>query len=500
MKPFEKPLFVLEMANNHMGDVLHGKKIIKTYGKICKQFPQFSFAFKFQYRDLETFIHPNAKGRDDIKYVKRFSETKLERSNFDELVQEARYNNFITMATPFDETSVFVIEEQNLDLVKIASCSFTDWPLLERIVKTSKPIIASTAGATIIEIDRVVSFLQHREKEFVIMHCVGEYPTPDKNMHIGQIDFLKKRYPSVRIGFSTHESPEHFDIIKIAIAKGACVFEKHVGVPTEKYQLNAYSSNPEQFENWLKAAANAYSLCGVSEERLPVNQPELDSIYSLQRGVFVNRIVQPGEIITNKDVFFAFPPEKNQYRANDWTKYSMFKALEKIQVNEAITPINVSVENSSQKVWEIAQKAKQLLEASKITIPGGADLEISHHYGIENFNEFGLIMITVINREYCKKLLISQPGQQHPEQYHEKKEETFHILYGKVNMKLDGVERLLKPGDVITVNPGVRHAFSTETGSVIEEISSTHYLNDSFYTDESISKNPFRKTFITYWM
>jgi len=53
---------------------------------------------------------------------------------------------------------------------------------------------------------------------------------------------------------------------------------------------------------------------------------------------------------------------------------------------------------------------------------------------------------------------------------------------------------------VINVEPGVRHAFVSPTGSVIEEISSTHYKDDSYYTDESIMNNKMRKTHLTYWM
>ena len=69
----------------------------------------------------------------------------------------------------------WVIEGQGLYIIKDASCSFTDWPLLERIAATGRPIIASTAGASLEDIDRVVSFLMHRDKRFAILHCVGEY-------------------------------------------------------------------------------------------------------------------------------------------------------------------------------------------------------------------------------------------------------------------------------------------------------------------------------------
>jgi N-acetylneuraminate synthase len=65
---------------------------------------------------------------------------------------------FLSICTPFDEKSVDLIDQQKFNIIKIASCSFTDWPLLERVVRSDKPIIASTAGASLEEIDKVVSF------------------------------------------------------------------------------------------------------------------------------------------------------------------------------------------------------------------------------------------------------------------------------------------------------------------------------------------------------
>ena len=109
-------------------------------------------------------------------------------------------------------------------------------------------------------------------------------------------------------------------------------------------------------------------------------------------------------------------------------------------------------------------------------------------------------MLTVVNRDYCKKLLVSLPGQKHPEQYHKQKEETFHVLYGTVEIELNGKIQTCHPGDVVTIEPETRHAFVSYDGAVIEEISSTHFVNDSFYTDESISLNENRKTILTHWM
>jgi len=493
-------LVVLEMANNHMGDMTHGFKVISDFGAVCRKFPEFKFAFKLQYRELDTFIHPSMRGRDDIKYIKRFSETKLTRENFDQLVSKIREEGFLAMATPFDNASVATIVEQKLDILKIASCSFTDWPLLEEAVAANLPVIASTAGAELSDIDKVVSFLAHRNKDFAIMHCVGEYPTADEKLHINQINLLQQRYPGVRIGFSTHEDPSNTDIVKMAVAKGATIFEKHVGVETEKYALNAYSASPLQIQAWLEAARYAFTVCGVGDQRLPENTAEKASLRSLRRGVFLRHDVKAVATITNDDVYFAFPPEDGQFTANDWSKYAQFTSTSKISKGAALTPTNAKRMDTRDTIWKIAQKVSNLIKESKITVPGGIDLEISHHYGLDKFDQVGLTMFTVVNRGYCKKLLVSLPGQQHPEQYHNKKEETFHVLHGEVHISLNGEKRVCFPGEVINVEPGVRHAFVSPTGSVIEEISSTHYKDDSYYTDESIMNNKMRKTHLTYWM
>ena len=493
-------LIILEMANNHMGDLAHGFKVISAFGAVCRQFPEFKFAFKLQYRDLDTFIHPAMKGRDDIKYIKRFSETRLTRQDFDQLVAKIREEGFLAMSTPFDNASVGMIVEQNLDILKIASCSFTDWPLLEEAVATNLPIIASTAGAEIEDIDRVVSFLSHRNKEFAIMHCVGEYPTADEKLHISQINFLQQRYPGMRIGFSTHENPANTDIVKMAIAKGATIFEKHVGVETGQYPLNAYSASPSQIQAWLDAARYALMVCGIGDSRLPVNEFERASLRSLRRGIFLQRDVEAGHAITAEDIYYAFPPEEGQFTANDWSKYAQYRTLTSISKDAALSASNAQFTDTREKVWDIAQKVRKLIEESRITVPGGIDLEISHHYGLERFDDVGLTMLTVVNRGYCKKLLVSLPGQHHPEQYHKKKEETFHILYGEVDITLDDKATTYREGDVINVDPGIRHAWVSQTGVIIEEISSTHYRDDSYYTDESIMRNKHRKTLLTYWM
>jgi len=495
----KQPLFILEMANNHMGNVEHGLKIIRDMYEIVKDYP-FRFGFKLQFRELDTFIHPDFKDRSDLKFVKRFSETRLDMDSMRRLRDEMVKCNFVTICTPFDEPSVAAIEDLGFDIIKVASCSFTDWPLLERVSQSTKPIIASTAGSSLEDIDRVVSFFEHREKEFALMHCVGEYPTLAGDLNLKQISLLKKRYPQVRVGFSTHEDPENVDAVKIAIGCGASIFEKHVGVPTESYKLNNYSATPAQVGKWLDSASIAYEMAGEEFERMVFKQSEIDSLNALKRGVFARRPIMKGERIVLSDVFFAIPNQTGQVTANDMSKYMEYHAEADIAVNAPVLESLVQKRNMRGRIGEIVEKVKDIIEKSHVPFPPKVDLEVSHHYGIETFEKYGLTMVTIINREYCKKVIIMLPGQQHPEQYHVQKEETFYIVWGEAWLTLDGVESKKKAGDVITIERGVRHNFRTDTGVVFEEISSTHYVNDSFYTDPAITNNPYRKTLLTYWM
>jgi len=169
-----KPLFIFEMANNHMGDVNHGLRIIRELEIVKKNFVSFfDFAIKLQYRDLNTFIHPDYRERLDFKYIKRFLETKLTEEEFKLIKNEIKKTGFLAICTPFDEKSVDLIEKHGFDIIKIGSCSFTDWPLLERIVRTDKPIIASVAGVPLDDIDKVVLFFEHREKNFALIVLVN---------------------------------------------------------------------------------------------------------------------------------------------------------------------------------------------------------------------------------------------------------------------------------------------------------------------------------------
>jgi len=493
----KRPLFIFEMANNHMGDVSHGLRIIQELKSVSEGFP-FAFAVKLQYRYIATCIHPDYKNRTDLKYVKRFTETALSWEQYKTLKDAIVDAGFLSVCTPWDEVSVDKIVEHGYDYMKIPSCYLTDWSLLERVAKYNLPIIASTAGQPLSEIDKVVSFFMHRRKRLSLLHCVAKYPTSSENLNLGQIALLKKRYPEIEVGYSTHEAPDCRDSIMIAIALGATIFEKHVALETNKYKVNAYSATPDEIYAWLNSAVRAFEMIGVDGVRYTSPYGEQNALRDLRRGAFTKRKTEKGESI--KHVFFAMPAIDGQLTAQEFSKYSRFVALEDIPLNDPIMEKSVELTNTREQVLSIVHDVKSLLKRSKVQVPGQCDLEISHHYGIENFHKTGITAITVVNRGYCKRLMVVLPGQKHPEQWHEKKDETYHVLYGDVTISIDGVHTFHKANDIITILHGLKHSFWTSHGAVIEEISSSYDTEDSFYTDELIIRNANRKTFVSYWM
>jgi len=492
-------LFVLDLANNHQGDIDHGLKIIESVGNVVHQ-NNIRAAFKFQFRELDSFIHPDFRDSDH-KQVKRFLSTRISWKDFEIMLKKVKDANMISMCTPFDEKSVDRIFDMGFDVIKVASCSAKDWPLLEKIAEVGMPTVFSTGSLAIHEIDNLVSFFDHRGIDYAIMHCVSIYPTPDEHFQLNQIDFLKNRYPSKNIGWSTHENPDDVMPVAIAAAKGATLFERHVGIPTDKYPLNNYSSSPEQLDKWFKAFNRVEVLCGDKEVRPRAPKVELDSIESLKRGVFARKKIVAGQVLNSEDVYFAMPYIEGQLSSGQWK--NGLKAKEAIAANSAVMENNAILPLNPERL--ILQKSihevKAMLNQAKIVLNNDFKVEYSHQYGINNFRETGAVIIDCVNRSYCKKLIIQLPGQHHPLQYHKLKEEFFQVLYGTLRARIDGKERTLHAGETILILPGVWHEFWTETGVIFEEISTTHINDDSYYADKKINilERSQRKTMVDHW-
>ena len=300
-------LFVLEMANNHLGRVPRGLKIISTFAQVVR-FNNVRASIKLQFRDVSRFIHKDFADCSDIRYIKKTRDTRLSDEEYAALVKAIRQASCIPMATPFDEKSVDLCCELGIPIVKIASSDLNDWFLIEKIAKTKKPVIVSTGGSSIKDIDDLVTFFQNRNIPLAINHCVSIYPSEDRELEMNQIDFLRNRYPSNTVGFSTHECTDWASSMLIAYAKGARTFERHIDIETEDVKVSPYCSTPEQTDTWFKAFHKAKEMCGApgTQKRNPP-QKEIQYLDSLVRGVYAAADLPEGHVLTDDDVYLAIP-------------------------------------------------------------------------------------------------------------------------------------------------------------------------------------------------
>ena len=306
----QQDLFVFEMANNHGGSVDHGLAIIDAVARLADRFG-IRAAVKLQYRELDSFIHPDFRHRSDVPHLKRFIETRLSDNDRRALIEAIRAAGLIVMVTPFDEASVRACLDHNVDIIKVASCSVDDWPLLRAVAATDRPVVVSTAGASMATLDRVMALMSARVHPCALMHCVGVYPCAPDAAHMARLTALQQRYPGTVVGYSGHEAPDDVMVVCAAVSRGATILERHIGIESPQTPLNQYSVTPDQAARWIEAARVARA---INAEAPPADVVEREraSLRSLARGVFVARAVEPGDVVTGADVFFAMPCLPNQ--------------------------------------------------------------------------------------------------------------------------------------------------------------------------------------------
>jgi sialic acid synthase SpsE len=323
-------LFVLEMANNHLGSLERGLKIVNEFAQIAR-FNNVRATIKLQFRDVDSFIHRDFVGRKDLRYIKKTLDTRLTDEDYATLVKAIRQAGFTATATPFDERSVDLCVELGIPIIKIASSDLNDWILIEKIAKTKKPVVVSTGGSSLKDMDDIVTFFANRNIPLGINHCVSIYPSEDSELELNQIDFLHDRYPNNTIGFSTHEYSNWSDSMLIAYAKGARMFERHIDIQTDGMKVSPYCSQPHQVDEWFKAFHKVKEMCGApgTQKRIPPKK-EIEYLDALVRGVYAKTDLPEGHSLTDSDVYLAIPLQKGQLSCRELMRGEMLlKAVKK---------------------------------------------------------------------------------------------------------------------------------------------------------------------------
>jgi N-acetylneuraminate synthase len=341
-KDIFEELFVLELANNHLGSLERGLKIVAEFAQVVR-FNNVRATIKLQFRDVDSFIHRDFVDRMDLRYVKKTLETRLTDEDLATLVRAIRQAGFTATATPFDERSVDLCVELGIPIIKLASSDLNDWVLIEKIAKTKKPVVVSTGGSSLKDVDDIVTFFANRNIPLGINHCVSLYPTEDSELELNQIDFLRNRYPDNTIGFSSHEYSNWSNSMFIAYAKGARMFERHIDIQTEGVKVSPYCSLPHQVDEWFRAFHKAKEMCGApgTQKRIPPKK-EIEYLDALVRGVYAKADLPEGHCLMDNDVYLAIPLQKGQLSCRELMRGEMLlKAVQRdapIKIDDIESP------------------------------------------------------------------------------------------------------------------------------------------------------------------
>lgn len=248
----EEPFVIAEVGQNHQGDL----EIAREYIRI------FSFegadAIKFQTRNNKYLFSRDAY---DASYTSENAFAKTYGAHRESLELKPEWLPILKedcikhgvkfMSTPFDEPSLEILNQIDVDILKVASFDLGNLPLIYRIARMRKPVVMSVGGGKIEQIRSSVEVLLNHNDEVAILHCVSEYPCEYNRLGLDNIELLIKEFPNCVIGSSDHFNGTLSG--PIAYMKGARVFEKHVTLNRAwKGTDHSFALEPEGFRKFVR--------------------------------------------------------------------------------------------------------------------------------------------------------------------------------------------------------------------------------------------------------
>ena len=242
----DTPCFVIaEIGHNHQGSVERARELIHSAKEAGVD------AVKLQKRDNRR-LYTSALYDSPYDNENSFGPTygahrealELDRDAYVGLRDEARSLGLVFFATAFDEPSADLLAELEVPAFKIASGDLTNTPLLRHVAALGRPLVVSTGGATIEDVDRAVDAITGAGGTLCLLQCTAAYPVAVEDLNLGVIATMRERYPELVIEVSDHQ--DGIAMAPVAYMLGARVLEKHFTLShTAKGTDHAFSLMPE---------------------------------------------------------------------------------------------------------------------------------------------------------------------------------------------------------------------------------------------------------------
>ncbi|WP_235884485.1 N-acetylneuraminate synthase family protein [Bradyrhizobium frederickii] len=299
-----EPCYVIaEIGNNHNGDFDRAIALVDAAvaaGADCA---------KFQMRKLdEVYRASSLSGKDDdlaVEYtldlLRRF---ELPTAQQKKIAEYCAAKGIQYLCTPWDASSVAVLESFGVQAYKVASADLTNLPLLARLAATGKALIVSTGMSTTDEIKAAAKFLDERNASYVLLHCQSTYPAALHNIHLRFMETLREIHPMV--GYSGHE--RGIAVSTAAVALGAVVIERHITLGREmEGPDHAASLEPEEFKSLVSGIREVEAARGEKLAERALSQGELINRENLAKSLVAAKDLSAGTVISEADIAVKSP-------------------------------------------------------------------------------------------------------------------------------------------------------------------------------------------------
>jgi len=282
------PVFIIaEIGINHNGDPDLASKMIGEAARAGAD------AVKLQ------IVNPDESYAKDTLSYQIFKKASLTFDALKKLKDEAARKDVIFFATAGDLTSLDMMMELGMPLIKISSGCMTNFLLIRKAARTKVPIMLSTGMSYLSEVKETIFELEKNgAKDIVLLHCVSTYPAAYEEINLNSMVTLKSlfRYP---VGYSDHAEGVLASCAAVAI--GAKVIEKHFTLNKKfKGPDHRFSADPKELKQLVEDIRNIEKLMG-SEVKRPT-KTERRSRDTIRRFLVATKDLAKGSIMTKGDI------------------------------------------------------------------------------------------------------------------------------------------------------------------------------------------------------
>jgi N-acetylneuraminate synthase/sialic acid synthase len=218
------PFVIAEVGHNHQGNIELCERIFDAAAESG------AHAVKLQKRSNKTLYTPEFfdspyQGPSSFGETYGLHREALEfgQKEYAHLQLYAKKRNLIFFATAFDFASVDFLVALGVPAIKVASGDLKSIPLLRYARKTGIPLILSTGGSTMQDVQ--LAMQQVDPTNTGLLQCTAAYPAEAENMDLRVIETYRQIFPHTVIGLSSHDRGIAFSTV--AAALGARIIEKH---------------------------------------------------------------------------------------------------------------------------------------------------------------------------------------------------------------------------------------------------------------------------------